>query len=308
MITQSTAREPVPLEADGPPFYLPVGNEVEVFEAAWRRGLPLMLKGPTGCGKTRLVEHMASRLGRPLFTVSCHEDMTASDLLGRFLLSGGDTTWVDGPLTQAARVGGICYLDEVVEARPDAVVAIHSLADHRRELNLERLGGTTIQAAPGFQLVVSYNPGYQSVLKDMKPSTRQRMVAVELGFPTADREREILERETDLRGRPADELIRLGQAVRRLDHPGLREVASTRTLVAAALLVTEGLSFTDAAIAAIAGPLSDDPELRDGLIAMIHAFDPANDASAEGTSGLADHQAARRTTRTKKSNWIQERA
>lgn len=277
MTTQSAAREPAALEADASPFYLPVGNEVELFEAAWRRGLPLMLKGPTGCGKTRLVEHMAGRLGRPLYTVSCHEDMTASDLLGRFLLAGGDTAWVDGPLTRAAREGGVCYLDEVVEARPDAVVAIHSLADHRRELNLERLGGTTIKAAPGFQLVVSYNPGYQSVLKDMKPSTRQRMVAIELGFPAPQREREILERETGLRGRPAEELIRLGQAVRRLDHPGLREVASTRTLIAAALLINEGVTFTHAATAAIVGVLSDDPELRDGLISMIGAFDPANE-------------------------------
>jgi len=272
MSIRQTAVEPRAGDDASTPFYLPVGNEIEVFEASWRRGLPLMLKGPTGCGKTRLVEHMADRLDTPLYTVSCHEDMTASDLLGRFLLVGGDTKWVDGPLTRAAREGGICYLDEIVEARPDAVVAIHSVADHRRELSLERLGGTSVKAAPGFQLVVSYNPGYQSILKDMKPSTRQRMVSIELDFPTADREREILERETGLTGRPAADLVRLGQAVRRVQHAGLREVASTRTLVSAAALITEGLSFIEAAIAAIAGPLSDDPEMREGLTGMIRAY------------------------------------
>jgi len=254
------------------PFYLPIGNEVEMFEAAWRRGLPLMLKGPTGCGKTRLVEHMARRLGVGLHSVSCHEDMTASDLLGRFLLVGGDTTWVDGPLTRAVREGGICYLDEIVEARPDAVVAIHSVADHRRELSLERLGGTTVQAAPGFQLVVSYNPGYQSVLKDMKPSTRQRMVSIDLDFPPADRECEILERETGLTGDTASDLVRLAQAVRRVQHAGLREAASTRTLVSAAALIGEGLGFVAAATAAIAGPLSDDPEIREALVSMIRTY------------------------------------
>src|SRR5437899_4431213 len=177
------------------PFYVPVGNELDVFSAAWRARIPIMLKGPTGCGKTRLVEHMAHRLGVPLFTVSCHEDMTASDLLGRYILTGGDTEWVDGPLTRAVRMGGICYLDEIVEARQDATVAIHSLADHRRELNLERLGGQRLLAADGFMLVVSYNPGYQSVLKDLKTSTRQRMVAIELDFPPPEVELEILRHE-----------------------------------------------------------------------------------------------------------------
>jgi len=228
------------------PFYLPIGDEVEMFAAAWRRGLPLMLKGPTGCGKTRLVEHMAHRLGVGLHTVSCHEDMTASDLLGRFLLAGGDTTWVDGPLTRAVREGGICYL--------------------------ERLGGTTVEAAPGFLLVVSYNPGYQSVLKDMKPSTRQRMVSIDLDFPPAAREREILERETGLTGETANDLVRLAQAIRRVQHAGLREAASTRTLVAAAALIEEGVGFVAAATAAIAGPLSDDPEIREALVSMIRTY------------------------------------
>ena len=180
------------------PYYAPVGRELEIFRAAVARGLPIMLKGPTGCGKTRLVEHMAHQLEVPLFTVSCHEDMTASDLLGRFVLQGNDTVWVDGPLTRAVKEGGICYLDEIVEARQDATVAIHSLADHRRELNLERQGGTSMRAAEGFCLVVSYNPGYQSVLKDLKMSTRQRMISIELDFPPPELEREIIMNEAQV--------------------------------------------------------------------------------------------------------------
>lgn len=254
------------------PFYLPVGDEVSVFEAAWQRGLALMLKGPTGVGKTRLVEHMAARLDVPLYTVSCHEDMTASDLLGRFLLIGGNTQWVDGPLTRAVREGGICYLDEIVEARQDAVVAIHSLTDHRRELSLERLGGTSVQATPGFQLVVSYNPGYQSVLKDMKPSTRQRMVAIELDFPSPEVERKILSEESGLDDGRVEDLVRLGQAIRRIDQLGLREAASTRTLVAAATLMAQGLSFRAATTAAVAGPLTDDPDVRSGLLTIIDTY------------------------------------
>jgi len=207
--------------------YIPVGDEVEIFAAAWESGLSVMLKGPTGCGKTRLVEHMANQLGVPLFTVSCHEDMTASDLLGRFVLRESNTEWVDGPLTRAVREGGICYLDEVVEARQDAVVAVHSLADHRRELNIERLGGVKIHAAEGFQLVVSYNPGYQSVLKE---------------------------------------------AIRRLDDPGLREAASTRTLVATASLVQAGLSPRTAAVSAIASSLSDDEDTQERLTVLIESY------------------------------------
>jgi len=256
------------------PFYAAVGRELEVFGAAARRGLPIMLKGPTGCGKTRLVEHMAHRLGVPVYTVSCHEDMTASDLLGRYVLTGNETVWVDGPLTRAVKEGGICYLDEIVEARQDATVAIHSLADHRRELNLERQGGTTLHAADGFCLVVSYNPGYQSVLKDLKMSTRQRMVAIELDFPTPEIERQIVRTEADVDEALADDLVRLAQAIRRVRDSGLREVASTRTLVSAALLIKEGLPFGEAAIAAIAGPLTDDVELRDGLVAMIESYGP----------------------------------
>ncbi len=252
--------------------YIPVADEVEVFTAAWRSGLPVMLKGPTGCGKTRLVEHMASRLGVPLYTVCCHEDMTSSDLLGRFVLKDSHTEWVDGPLTQAVRQGGICYLDEVVEARQDAIVAVHSLADHRRELNIERLGGVKLHAAQGFQLVVSYNPGYQSILKDLKMSTRQRMVGIDLGFPPADVERKVLRQETGLAGPILDDIIKLGQAIRRLDDAAIRETASTRALVATANLVHAGLAPRAAAVSAIASPLSDDLQTRERLTVLIDSY------------------------------------
>lgn len=253
------------------PFYAESDNEVNVFAAAARLGLPIMLKGPTGCGKTRLVEHMAAQLGVPLFTVSCHEDMTASDLLGRYVLTGGDTEWVDGPLTRAARDGGICYLDEIVEARQDATVAVHSLADHRRELNIERRGGEVIEAAPGFTLVCSYNPGYQSVLKDLKMSTRQRMVAIELDYPSLEIERTIILREGGTE-RHLDDLLRLGQALRRAKEAGLPEVASTRALVTASRLIAQGLSFYDAAQAAIALPLTDDRDLSAQLSTLISTY------------------------------------
>jgi nitric oxide reductase NorQ protein len=252
--------------------YLSVGDEVDVFDAAWRSGLPVMLKGPTGCGKTRLVEHMADRFGVPLFTVCCHEDMTSSDLLGRFVLRDSHTEWVDGPLTQAARQGGICYLDEVVEARQDAIVAVHSLSDHRRELNIERLGGLKLQAAEGFQLVVSYNPGYQSVLKDLKMSTRQRLVGIDLDFPPPDLEKKILRQESGLDSEILDDIIRLGQAIRRLDDVALRETASTRALVATATLVRAGLRPRAAAVSAVASPLTDDAETRERLTVLIESY------------------------------------
>jgi nitric oxide reductase NorQ protein len=251
--------------------YVAVGNEIELFRAAHSQGLPVMLKGPTGCGKTRLVEYIAQQAGVPLYTVSCHEDMTASDLLGRYVLTGGDTVWQDGPLTRAVREGGICYLDEIVEARQDATVAIHSLADHRRELNLERRGGEVLKATDGFLLVVSYNPGYQSVLKDLKTSTRQRMVAIDLDYPNPAIELQILRQEVDVAIEDAEALIRLGTGIRRLTDAGIREVASTRTLITAAALMRSGISFRDAAAAAIAGPLTDDVQLRTGLLAMIEA-------------------------------------
>jgi len=255
------------------PYYVSVGNEESVFKAAFRQGLSILLKGPTGCGKTRFVEAMAYDLERPLVTVACHDDLTTADLVGRFLLRGGDTEWVDGPLTRAVREGAICYLDEIVEARQDTTVVLHPLADHRRQLPIERLG-VTLDAAPGFCLVVSYNPGYQSVLKDLKDSTRQRMVAIEFGFPPADVERKIVAHESGIDDGRAAELVRLGQAIRRLETAGLREVASTRVLIAAGRLIAEGLGARDAARAAVAGPLADDPAVTSGLAEMIDAYLP----------------------------------
>jgi len=276
MTDAPTGTRPLPAatahSAHEEPFYIPVHNEVRVFRAAWNRELPILLKGPTGCGKTRLVEYMAHILGRPLHTVSCHEDITSADLVGRYVITGGDTVWQDGPLTRAVREGGICYLDEIVEARQDSTVAIHSLADHRRELTLERQGGVTLKAALGFSLVVSYNPGYQSVLKDLKMSTRQRMVSIELTFPPAEIERRIVVHESGIDESTAGSLVKLGEAIRQLHGQGLKEVASTRTLIAAAALIGEGLPVADAALAAIAGPLTDDARLQAGLVQMIHTY------------------------------------
>ncbi len=253
------------------PFYVPIGNEERVFKAAFRQGLSIVLKGPTGCGKTRFLEAMAHDVGRPLITVACHDDLTTADLVGRFLLRGGETEWVDGPLTRAVREGAICYLDEVVEARQDTTVVVHPLADYRRQLPIERLG-ITLDAPPEFCLVVSYNPGYQSVLKDLKDSTRQRMVAIELGFPPAEIERQIVAREAGIDDATTAELVRLGQAIRRLETTGLREVASTRVLVAAGRLIAEGLDAREAARAAIVGPLTDDSTVSRGLLEMIDAY------------------------------------
>jgi nitric oxide reductase NorQ protein len=253
------------------PYYEAVGNEEAVFKAAYRQGLSLLLKGPTGCGKTRFVEAMAHDLGRPLITVACHDDLSTADLVGRYLLRGSETVWVDGPLTRAVREGAICYLDEVVEARQDTTVVLHPLADYRRQLPIERLG-VTLDAAPGFGLVVSYNPGYQSVLKDLKDSTRQRMVAVEFGFPAPDVEEGIVSHEAGVDRAVAAELVRLGQAIRRLETGGLREVASTRVLIAAARLSVEGLTIEDAARAAIAGPLTDDTSVARGLHGLIDVY------------------------------------
>jgi nitric oxide reductase NorQ protein len=256
-----------------PPFYRPVADEVDVFCAAARRGVPVLLKGPTGCGKTRFVEAMASRLGRDLITVAGHEDMTSADLVGRFLLKGGETVWVDGPLTRAVRQGAICYLDEVVEARQDTVVVIHPLTDHRRELPLDRLG-TTLRAAPGFQLVVSYNPGYQSVLKDLKESTRQRFIAIELGFPPAEIEAVVVAHEAGVDMVTARLLVTVGRAVRHLDGSPLREVASTRMLILAGELTAEGLPLRSAVRAAIVQILSDDHDVVRGLGELIDAVLP----------------------------------
>jgi nitric oxide reductase NorQ protein len=255
------------------PFYRAVGDEVEVFRAAARRGLPVLLKGPTGCGKTRFVEAMAHELGRDLITVAGHEDMTSADLVGRFLLKGGETAWVDGPLTRAVRTGAICYLDEIVEARQDTTVVIHPLADHRRELPVDRLG-TTLSAAPGFQLVISYNPGYQSVLKNIKESTRQRFVAIELDFPPPEAETEIVAHEAGVDSETARLLVAVGTAIRNIDGSPLREASSTRMLILAGGLAAEGLSLRRAVRSAIVEALSDDRDVVRALGELVDAVLP----------------------------------
>jgi nitric oxide reductase NorQ protein len=239
------------------PNYLAQGAECELFTQTHAAGLPLLLKGPTGCGKTRLVEHMAARLGRPLITVSGHDDLGAADLAGRFLIEGGDTRWVDGPLTRAVRLGAIFYLDEVVEARKDITVLLHPLADDRRVLPLERLG-EQVPAAPGFQLVLSYNPGYQHLLKGLKPSTRQRFVALTLGYPAPELEARIVASEGGVEADTAQQLVKLALHLRRLTEHDLEETASTRLLVMAARLTRQGLGLSAAAQAAVIEALSDD--------------------------------------------------
>src|SRR5262245_34562917 len=259
------------------PYYVPVANEERVFKAAFRQGMSVLLKGPTGCGKTRFLEAMANDLDRPLITVACHDDLSTADLVGRFLLRGGETEWVDGPLTRAVREGAICYLDEVVEARQDTTVVLHPLADHRRQLPIDRLG-VTLSAPPEFCLVVSYNPGYQSILKDLKDSTRQRMVAIEFSFPTPELEVEIVAHEAGVAPGKAAELVRLAQAIRRLETAGLREVASTRVLIAAGRLIADGLTTREAARAAVVGPLTDDATVASGLLEMVDVYLPEDSA------------------------------
>ncbi len=242
------------------PFYQPTGDEIGIFEAAYANGLPVLLKGPTGCGKTRFMEYMAWRLQRPLITVSCHDDLTASDLVGRYLIKGGETSWVDGPLTQAVRAGGICYLDEVVEARKDTMVVIHPLADDRRVLPMEKLG-SLIEAPPEFCLTISYNPGYQSVLKDLKQSTRQRFVALEFDYPTPELEAAIIMRESAVDQVTAERLVKFAAMTRNLKGSGLEEGASTRLLVHAAKLIASGVDSVSACRGAIALALTDDQEM-----------------------------------------------
>ena len=245
---------------DKEPYYEPVGEEINIFEAAYRNRLPVLLKGPTGCGKTRFMEHMAWRLKRPLITVSCHDDLTSSDLVGRFLVSGGETVWVDGPLAAAVRAGGICYLDEVVEARKDTTVVIHPLADDRRVLPMEKVG-ELLEAPPEFCLAISYNPGYQSVLKDLKQSTRQRFVALEFDYPAAELEARIVVNESGVEISMAERLVRFAQMTRNLKGSGLEEGASTRLLVHAAKLIATGVEPTVACRSAVAQALSDDDEM-----------------------------------------------
>ena len=262
------------------PFYLPVGDEIEIFEAAYSQKIPVMLKGPTGCGKTRFIEYMAYRLGRPLtvvkkgekenlphqhgiplVTVACHEDLTASDLVGRYLLEGDSTRWIDGPLTKAVKSGAICYLDEIVEARKDTTVLIHPLSDHRRLLPVEKRG-QIIEAEDGFLLVISYNPGYQSALKDIKQSTRQRFVAMEFGYPPRDLEKSIIQHESGVDEATALELAKLGEKIRNLKEHGLQEGVSTRLLIYAGKLIVHGIAPRRACQVSMVWCLTDDAEVQ----------------------------------------------
>ena len=253
------------------PFYKPVGKEVELYEAAYEARMPMMLKGPTGCGKSRFVEYMAWRLEKPLITVACNEDMTASDLVGRFLLDKDGTKWQDGPLTTAARIGAICYLDEVVEARQDTTVVIHPLTDHRRTLPLDKKG-ELIQAHPDFQLVISYNPGYQSLMKDLKQSTKQRFGAMDFDYPEAAIEAEIVAAETGIDGDIAAKLVQIAHRARNLKGHGLDEGISTRLLVYAGHLISKGIAPVAACTMTMVTPLTDDPDMRDTLNAAVHTF------------------------------------
>jgi nitric oxide reductase NorQ protein len=250
------------------PFYQPQGNECALFATAFRNRLPVLLKGPTGCGKTRFVAHMAARLGLTLDTVSCHDDLAAADLTGRYLIKNNETVWVDGPLTRTVRNGGICYLDEVVEARKDVTVVLHPLTDDRRILPLDRTG-ETLQAPDNFMLVVSYNPGYQSLLKTLKPSTRQRFLAISFDYPKPEAEAAIVARETTL---PLDQcamLVRLAGRLRALKGQDLEEGASTRLLVACASLMAAGVKRDEAIEAAMIEPLTDDPDVKRGLLDLV---------------------------------------
>jgi nitric oxide reductase NorQ protein len=246
------------------PHYHPTGQECALFETAQANRLPLLLKGPTGCGKTRFVEHMAARTGRRLYTVACHDDLSAADLIGRYLLKGGETVWVDGPLTRAVREGAICYLDEVVEARKDVTVVLHPLTDNRRTLMIDRTG-EELHAPDGFMLIASYNPGYQNILKRLKPSTRQRFLSISFDFPKADIETAVVTRESGIEPARAAGLVRLGGAIRRLSGMDLEEGVSTRLLIYAATLLNSGMAFDQAIEAAIIEPLSDDADIQQAL-------------------------------------------
>lgn len=251
-------------------YYRPHSNEVAVFETAARRKLPLLLKGPTGCGKTRFVRYMAEKLGRPLVTVACQEDLAAADLTGRYLLEGGATVWRDGPLTRAVREGAICYLDEVVEARSDVMTVIHPLTDDRRSLPLDRLG-EELHAPDSFLIVISYNPGYQSVTKELKESTRQRFVSLSFDYPKPEVEAEIVMKEAGCDAQTAATLVKIGQGSRNLRANGLGEGASTRLLVYAGQLVVAGLSLKESAEATLVGSLTDDAEMTKALREVVRA-------------------------------------
>ncbi|MBI4297323.1 MAG: CbbQ/NirQ/NorQ/GpvN family protein [Chloroflexi bacterium] len=272
------------------PFYIPVHDEEEIFTAAYTQKIPVLLKGPTGCGKTRFVQYMAWKLGRPLtvikgkdkgsehqglplVTVACHEDLTASDLVGRYLLEGESTRWIDGPLTRAVKAGAICYLDEIVEARKDTTVLIHPLTDHRRILPVEKKG-QVLEASDGFLLVISYNPGYQSALKDLKHSTRQRFIAMEFGYPPRDVEKAIIQHESGVDEATAMELAKLGEKVRHLKEHGLQEGVSTRLLIYAGELIRQGIAPRRACEVAVVWALTDDSEVQKSVEEVVSAIFP----------------------------------
>ena len=253
------------------PYYLETNNEVKLFEAAWSQKVPILLKGPTGCGKTRFVTHMAHKLNLPLITVSCHEDLSASDLIGRYVIQNDEVLWSDGPMTAAVRMGGILYLDEVVEARKDTIVAIHPLSDHRRTLMIEKLA-SVLEAPDNFLLVISYNPGYQSLLKELKPSTRQRFASIAFDYPSPDLEANIIQQETGLEQSTAEKLANLAARIRKLTHRGLEEGASTRLLLHTARLIQSGVSTDAATNATLVETLSDDPDMQETLRDLISDF------------------------------------
>ena len=271
--------------AEVEPYYVAVGDEIEVFTAAWEAKIPVLLKGPTGCGKTRFVEYMAYRLNRmveedgeikkefnlPLVTVACHEDLTASDLVGRYLLEGQETIWIDGPLTRAVKAGAICYLDEVVEARKDTTVLIHPLTDHRRILPVEKKS-ELLQARDGFLLVISFNPGYQSAIKDLKISTRQRFISIEFGYPPRETEADIIEHESGVSASIAADLARLGEKIRNLREHGLSEGASTRLLIYAGKLIEKNTTPRRACQVAIAWALTDDYDVQRSIEEVISSI------------------------------------
>ncbi|AKJ95768.1 MULTISPECIES: CbbQ/NirQ/NorQ/GpvN family protein [Thioalkalivibrio] len=268
-----------PGDAGDAPFYKPQRDEIEIFKAAYSKRLPVMLKGPTGCGKTRFLEHIAHVLGQPLVTVSCHEDLTSSDLVGRFLLEGEETVWQDGPLTRSVKEGAICYLDEIVEARTDTTVVIHPLTDHRRQLPLDKKS-QIIDAHEDFMLVISYNPGYQTVLKDLKPSTKQRFVGIHFDYPEEDVEREIVAKESGgLDADRVEKLVAAGRKARALKDHGLEEATSTRALAYAGELMQAGLSPRVACRAAMIAPITDDPELIQALEEIFDAHFPESEAA-----------------------------
>ena len=253
------------------PYYEPINNEVELYEAAYNVRMPMMVKGPTGCGKSRFIEYMAWKLGKPLITVACNEDMTASDLVGRFLLDKDGTKWQDGPLTTAARIGAICYLDEVVEARQDTTVVIHPLTDHRRALPLDKKG-ELVEAHKDFQLAISYNPGYQSLMKDLKQSTKQRFGGLDFDYPQAELEVSIVSKESGVDSKMAEKLVQIAHRARNLKGHGLDEGISTRLLVYAGQLIAKGVDAKSACSMTMITPLTDDPDMRDTLHAAVETF------------------------------------